>query len=350
MLAAILKMVPIFLISFPNLLLAFKIITRPHIHTIFNISLSIFFTLSGICGPILLAYNLAIFEQHLDPAEVGYSMADCARFIEMRHLIAESVKIISSNIMFRFFFIEFANRGFVNSGLLDTKIFKICFITLTLALTLSGYISIRFTQALAEDYPKNTIIGRICLNLRLDWDTDNSKSTSDIYIKPRLIIIAFSVAFGCLYGYLIRRVRTFIPSFCSSNTHHACIGGKQRRNILTFQELSYYLGMVICYVLLEVLLVFFLYQIQDNIETKNVFFVFFIFTTIFDMFIGIIIPIGILYRSQENYPIVWTNYRVSKSPFFTTRLLPLTRGHMQEDQDSYSRIILVREASPTHML
>ena len=115
-----------------------------------------------------------------------------------------------------------------------------------------------------------------------------------------------------------------------------------------FDELSYYHGMVICYVLLEVLLVFILYQIQDNIETKNVFFVFFIFTTIFDMFIGIIIPIGILYRSKENYPIVWTDYRVSKSPFFTTRLLPLTRCHMQEDEDNNSRIILVAEASANH--
>ena len=139
MLAAILKLVPMFLISFRNLLLAFKMITLPHFHTIFNIGLSFFFTLSGICGPILLAYNLAIFEQHLATVDNEYSMTDCAHFIEMRHLIGESVKIISSNIMFRFFFIKFANRGFVTSGLLDTRIFKICFITLTLALTVSGY-------------------------------------------------------------------------------------------------------------------------------------------------------------------------------------------------------------------
>ena len=38
-----------------------------------------------------------------------------------------------------------------------------------------------------QDYPANTVRGRICLGLRLDWDKDPgqvfSKETSDIYIK-----------------------------------------------------------------------------------------------------------------------------------------------------------------------
>ena len=37
----------------------------------------------------------------------------------------------------------------------------------------------------AQDYPANTVRGRVCLGLRLDWDRDTTKETSDIYIKPR---------------------------------------------------------------------------------------------------------------------------------------------------------------------
>ena len=42
-----------------------------------------------------------------------------------------------------------------------------------------------------QDYPANTVRGRICLGLRLDWDKDPgqvfSKETSDIYIKVEFV-------------------------------------------------------------------------------------------------------------------------------------------------------------------
>ena len=44
---------------------------------------------------------------------------------------------------------------------------------------------------MSQDYPANTVRGRICLALRLDWDRDGSKETSDIYIKPRWVFGAF---------------------------------------------------------------------------------------------------------------------------------------------------------------
>ena len=42
-----------------------------------------------------------------------------------------------------------------------------------------------------QDYPANTVRGRICLGLRLDWDQDPGqvfkKETSDIYIKVEFV-------------------------------------------------------------------------------------------------------------------------------------------------------------------
>ena len=43
----------------------------------------------------------------------------------------------------------------------------------------------------SQEYPKNTVRGRVCLGLRLDWDLNSTKETSDIYVKPRLAIYPY---------------------------------------------------------------------------------------------------------------------------------------------------------------
>ena len=64
--------------------------------------------------------------------------------------------------------------------------------------------------SLSQDYPGNTVRGRVCLGLRLDWDVDRSKETSDIYIKPRLIVIALTVGQCLNQCYL--NTRSVLPS------------------------------------------------------------------------------------------------------------------------------------------
>ena len=48
------------LVSTPNLLLTYKILSRPHIHSIFNTSLACFFAILGVFGPIFFSYTLDI--------------------------------------------------------------------------------------------------------------------------------------------------------------------------------------------------------------------------------------------------------------------------------------------------
>ena len=44
---------------------------------------------------------------------------------------------------------------------------------------------------ISQEYPKNTVRGRVCLGLRLDWDLNSTKETSDIYVKPRSVASHF---------------------------------------------------------------------------------------------------------------------------------------------------------------
>ena len=59
-------------------------------------------------------------------------------------------------------------------------------------------LSLRFPQ----DYPANTVRGRVCLGQRLNWDEDRRKETSDIYIKPRMIAVAVSFLSFMYFLYL----------------------------------------------------------------------------------------------------------------------------------------------------
>ena len=131
MLLFIIKIIFTIMVSVPNLLLAYKIVIRPHIHTIFNSSLACFFCIGGIFGPVLYAYTIDI-THHLQHEEDDLTawVYTCSRYLEVKHLLAESLKIISSNIMFRFFYIVFAHIGFVSNGLMKTRPFKICFIVI----------------------------------------------------------------------------------------------------------------------------------------------------------------------------------------------------------------------------
>ena len=235
-----------------------------------------FFCIGGIFGPVLFAFILDT-THHLHHGEDDLTawVDTCSRYLEVKHLLTESLKIISSNIMFRFFYIVYAHRGFVSNGMMNTRLFKICFVVMTLALTFSGYFSFRLNKARDTEYPQNTIVGRICLNLRLNWDKDESKKTKDIYIKTQLLVAALTIGVGSLYVCLIRRVWVFLPTMCVNNTNHACIGGRYRRNILTFNKLSIYLFFILSQFVILNLLIINLYGIQDTITQDGVYVVYF---------------------------------------------------------------------------
>ena len=347
MLLLIIKILLTILISVPNLMLTYKIVVRPHIHSIFNTSMACFFCIGGFFGPILYVCLIDIVHhQHHDQDDPTAWIDTCCRYIELKHLLVESLKIISSNIMFRFFFIVYADKGFVSNGLMNTRLFKICFIVMTMALTFSGYFSYILDKARDKDYPQNTIKGRICLNLRLDWDKNDSKKTKDLYIKSQLLVASLTIGFGSLYAYLIRRVRIFLPSICISNTSHACLGGKYRKNFLIFNELSVYFFFIISEFLISSLLIVTLYSIQDKITQNGVFMVYFAYATFYDTFHLIIIPIAILVRSRTNYPIIWTNYKTKNIKFFTN-LKPMVKPkEMREPESTCSRYLDVKIPLP----
>ena len=114
------------LLGLPSLALAVKIITRPHIQTVFNSSLAAFFSLHGVLGPVFFFFTVSVLQNFEKESEK--LRENCARYVELRHLLYESLKIIMCNIWFRAFYILYADRGFVKSGLNNTRLFRALFV------------------------------------------------------------------------------------------------------------------------------------------------------------------------------------------------------------------------------
>lgn len=151
------------LLFLPSILLAGRIALRPSIHNVFNITLAVYFAFLGVCGPFVATYYARTVDNFVrSEGEEEVRRSDCSLLLESRHMVGEAFKILTSNIMFRYFYIVYADRGFVlPGGRINNRLFKIIFLIITVALNLSSFLSFRLAAAFqSEEYPANTVLGR----------------------------------------------------------------------------------------------------------------------------------------------------------------------------------------------
>ena len=90
----------------------------------------------------------------------------CSRFIEAKGLTNSASHIAAANLMFRFFLIKYADQGFVSNGYVNLRLLNICFI-IYLIFSFTGKAgSIFLSHVTSPNYPKDLVLGRICMNLR----------------------------------------------------------------------------------------------------------------------------------------------------------------------------------------
>ena len=333
------KIMLMFLTCVFNLSLFVKIFARPNIQNTFNVSLACLFGFLGFIGPLLVYLYFEILRNWMlgdEVSELANRKFACARFIEVRNMALVAEQIIGNNIIFRFFIIVHAEKGFVSSGVYNSRFLKCCFLIWSGCFALYTYLPWMTASALAENYPENTVKGRICLGLRLDWDKDITKETSDIYIKPRLIVIALVFVSAGNVGYQgLYRTRRFLRGFCLNQNSFASIGGKRRRNILNHQELCICHSLVLFFIFSENILFTIFYFKQDFLGANNVFLVQFLFSSLSDMVLIVLFPALVLYKSLEGYPEIWTFYSPKTLEFYSSKS-KLAPRRKQSDYDNKS--------------
>ena len=124
---------------------------------------------------------------------------------------------------------------------------------------------------------------------------------------------------GCLLFYSIHKVNVFVRKFCPSNTTHASIGGRYRRNLITFGELSKFYTFLILYYLFDSFIILMFYTIQDIITQDMVFLIYYTVSVSFDLLCVILLPLYIIYKSQTDFPVFWLHYKPKVVKFYTTK-------------------------------
>ena len=151
----------------------------------------------------------------------------------------------------------------------------------------------------------------------------------------------------CFVFGLIRRVKTFVPKMCTSNRSHASIGGRHRRNLLTFNELAKIQAFLIFFFLIDSIIVLVFYIFQGVVTQERIFFIYHVYHMTFDLICMIVLPMVILYKSQTNFPDIWSNYTPKRINLYTTKTVYIPRrdsdntlnctlssfGQAQEDVD-----------------
>ena len=154
----IIKCITIIAIFIPNWTIFIKIITKPKIHSISNMSVASLLGLVGLFGPFLSYFYFELTVNHYLDAylnNVTRQYSDCARLIELRNVIGESLKFIGIDLMFRSFFIVHAEKGLIFEK--HSKLLKVVFLICTLSWTVAGYLSWPGSVMLSSDYPSNTV-------------------------------------------------------------------------------------------------------------------------------------------------------------------------------------------------
>ena len=90
-----------------------EILARLCVQTIFNTSFAILFGIIAVFGPLLFYFYLEVFQHQYVPNKdtILHRNDDCARLIEFSNVIGEGIKIIGVNIMFRYFYVVYADNG-----------------------------------------------------------------------------------------------------------------------------------------------------------------------------------------------------------------------------------------------
>jgi hypothetical protein len=110
-----------------------------------------------------------------------------------------------------------------------------------------------------------------------------------------------------------------------ANRTHASIGGRYRRNLLTFDELSKFYTFLILFYLFDSIIILIFYKTQDMITQDNVFLIYHAVSISFDLLCVIILPTYILCKSRTDFPVLWSNYSPKSIKFYTTKAVYVPR-------------------------
>ena len=233
--SALLPVLPVWLVcylSYRSLALSWKVATKTSDPSVFDLSLALSLLTSGNSTYTLLPAGLDVSSRPglLAPVALWSSLLllalpdnspDRAVLCSSLILARNTVWILNANIssftvLWRSFLILHSEKGFVNKGKTNLKLFNQLFWVVVFTMNAIQNTMFPLNHIAKGGFPENSYKGRICLLLEPDPKVDYG------WKKYRLFPIIFSSVALLYMRYIHLRVNRFLKGLCP-NKRYSCI-------------------------------------------------------------------------------------------------------------------------------
>ena len=152
-----------------NSTLAWRILRKKSLHTLFNLSMCFYFIFTGIFFPIMIYNYGGLLNDMMIHPDVP-SPERCQIIHICRAVSLQAMKVFLLNLGFRYIIIKFSHYGLGLSNSFSDRgtnhwILRVSYFTILLSYTIAGSIN-HIVKSYEEEMMEHIVKGRICLLLR----------------------------------------------------------------------------------------------------------------------------------------------------------------------------------------
>ena len=236
---------------------------------------------AGLLAPVALCSSLLLLElPQYSPARVEL----CTSLMLARNTIwVLNGNICVFTILWRSFLILHSEKGLVDKGQPNLKLFNQLFWLVLFSMTTIEHFVFPFNHIAKGGFPENSHKARICLLLENDQTVDYEWKEHKLF-PP----ILFSVStFYCAYTHL--RIKRFLRGFCP-NQRYSCILTYQR-NILSLKTSLVWAYIVYLYLVMDTLVQQVLHDYRSEMSSNTRYLIWNTYSSAFMEVLHLLIPL-----------------------------------------------------------
>ena len=350
--SALLPVLPVWLVcylSYRSLALAWKVATNNSQHSVFDQALALSLLTSGklhlnsppqvclhVCSCLGLLAPVAFWSNLLLLALPDNSPSRpelCTSLILARNTIwILNANIFSFAIHWRSFLILHSEKGFVDKGRPNLKLFNQLYWVVVFTMNAIQNTMFPINHIAKGGFPENSHKGRVCLLLEPDHMVEYG------WKKYKLFPIVFTSVALLYMRYIHLRVKRFLKGICP-NKSYSCIMPYQR-NILNFKTSLVWADFELYYGIFDLSVLMVLNEFRSQMSSKTEYLIWNTYSSILNEVLHLLIPLVLVIpESSRTGP--------KQGEFYVRRpvLEPRRPASLDKVDDSWTRVILVREAS-----
>ena len=343
------------LVVFPNACLFWKIVHRPSLHNLFNVSIAVQVLMNAIINPFYFNTMISLMTDDTFPIN-NDTFVNSAAIMERNYscgitwylyslLFVSQLLFLSHNLILRCQYVQNAIYGLVINGVVNTKPTHIIY---TISVVAVGLVMV---LVMDEDYllgdsnqpVKNFMWGSPCSGLK--FQTKNENEVTEHVYRPLMYESIITIFHFLVHIQFVLKTRYCVKKTCP-NGKCSAFGGNHRRNVLTFEETSSAMYMIEMHLIVEVSLNLAMWCYRNELSVQQDFFYKSTYLLFCIFHHNVYLPWKWLLRSNEFLNSIrieddWSmkfGKEIKRQPFFVTHPGFTPRRHFDHEEITRSEI------------